>query len=338
MIVEAVAPTRIDFAGGTLDIFPIYVHEGFAVTINAAIDIFTKVKIKTRDDKKILIDSKDSNLKIEIPSFENISFDGRLDLLKNVIKNFSINKGLELETNSDSPQGAGLAASSSLVVALTFALNQIENKFSKNELLDLGLHSELQMIRYVGGKPSQDYFAAIEGGFNAIWYKPEGVKVERLKLGENFKKELNERLVLVYVGKSHFSSETNWQMFKNYIERKKETVECMKKIKETALKMRDAFVKEDLEKIGELLEEEMSNRKQLAEGVETQEAAKIIKSAKENGALSAKVCGAGAGGCIVIFCRENKKENVKEAVEKAGGKILPFNFSEKGVETKVLNL
>ena len=54
MIVEATAPTRIDLSGGTFDLYPLYLFLDGGVTNNAAIDLYSKVRIETRDDPEIL--------------------------------------------------------------------------------------------------------------------------------------------------------------------------------------------------------------------------------------------------------------------------------------------
>jgi len=333
MFVEATAPTRIDFAGGTLDIFPIYVILDGAVTVNSAISLRTRVRIEPRNDKKIEIFSKDLNKKELIEDFKKIELNGNLDLIKNVVRNFGIESGLNIETNSDAPEGSGLAASSAMVIALVGALNELcKRNLNKYQMLDLGLHSELQMLRYPGGKPSQDYFSSIEGGFNAIWYKHDRIEVERLKLSNNFLTELKSNMILAYVGKSHFSAETNWKMFKNFIEKNPVTVQAMTNIKNVALKMREALSNETIEEIPKLLNEEMKNRRNLAEEVESQEVREVLNGAMAAGALGGKVCGAGGGGCVIIFAQKTTRENVIMSINSAGGKVLDFEFVDKGVE------
>ena len=68
MIIESQAPTRIDLAGGTIDLWPLYLfHEG-AQTINFAIDQYAKCRIETRDDSRFIVESKDRNVRIEADS------------------------------------------------------------------------------------------------------------------------------------------------------------------------------------------------------------------------------------------------------------------------------
>ena len=70
MIIESSAPTRVDLAGGTLDIYPLYLFHKNPVTVNFAINQYARVSLKIRDDKKIHIMSKDRKVKV---SFESIA-------------------------------------------------------------------------------------------------------------------------------------------------------------------------------------------------------------------------------------------------------------------------
>jgi len=47
MIIESKAPTRVDFAGSTLDIWPLYLFHPGAITLNAAISLYASCVIET---------------------------------------------------------------------------------------------------------------------------------------------------------------------------------------------------------------------------------------------------------------------------------------------------
>src|SRR6266481_4239435 len=63
MIIESKAPTRVDFAGGTLDIWPLYLFHPGAVTVNAAISLYASCVIETLQvgDSRIKLVSRDIN-------------------------------------------------------------------------------------------------------------------------------------------------------------------------------------------------------------------------------------------------------------------------------------
>src|SRR6201987_12219 len=72
MRIESKAPTRVDLAGGTLDIWPIYLFHPGALTINAAITRYASCVIETRPigDKKVRLISLDTKREEGFASFD----------------------------------------------------------------------------------------------------------------------------------------------------------------------------------------------------------------------------------------------------------------------------
>lgn len=142
---------------------------------------------------------------------------------------------------------------------------------------------------------------------------------------------------MCYVGKSRFSAKTNWEMFKNYVDGNEQTINCMKNIKEIALKMRSAFLNQDFEEIGLLLAKEWENRKKLGRGITTKTIESLITMAMKKGGISAKVCGAGGGGCMIILTERDSRKFIEKALTEAGARILGYNFVERGLTVKSSN-
>ena len=71
MRIESKAPTRVDLAGGTLDIWPLYLFHPGAVTINAAITRYASCVIETQEvgDEKIQLISRDTQREESFTSF-----------------------------------------------------------------------------------------------------------------------------------------------------------------------------------------------------------------------------------------------------------------------------
>jgi D-glycero-alpha-D-manno-heptose-7-phosphate kinase len=57
----------------------------------------------------------------------------------------------------------------------------------------------------------------------------------------------------------------------------------------------------------------------------------LIAAAKRKGALSAKVCGAGGGGCVAFFVKKGKKQQVSAELARLKGKVLDFAFVQRGL-------
>lgn len=350
MIIEASAPTRVDLAGGTLDIFPLYVFEDGGITVNCAIDLRSYVKIKTLKSKRLSLYSKDLKSGRTFKDISSLKLGGKLDFLVRIVKFYQPQVGLEITTFNTAPLGSGLGASSSLLIALSGALNYLnlsaspvggaagrgrqrppagKNKLSKEQIIDIGANLEAQAIEIPTGK--QDYYAAMYGGINAIWFNLDGNYIEPLVVGKRALKELEERIVLSFTGISHFSGTNNWNMLKAYIDKKGNTVKSMRRIKQTTLKMRDCLKNFDLPTLGKTLEEEWENRKNLARGVTNARIDKLVLEAKKSGALSSKICGAGGGGCMISLVKKGKRKRVIEALKKNGAKILDFKVARQGL-------
>jgi len=335
MIIEATAPNRIDLAGGTLDLYPLYLFEEYGITVNAAIDLGSWVRLEERADRGIDICSVDTEAGLSAKSVEELALGGELDLLARVVRFYRPRVGLNITTRNKAPRGSGLGSSSSLLIALSGALCLLnEGKEPGEEIIHYGASLEAQNIRVPTGK--QDYYAALYGGVNAIWFRVEGNEVEPLITSDQAFKDLRDRVILSFSGEPRFSGATNWNMLKSYIENCENAVASMKKIKETALAMRECLLERDWDLFASLLATEWENRRNLAEGVTTVTTERIMTAARGAGALASKICGAGGGGCLITCCEPEKRKQVEGAIELAGASILSYSLSPQGLQLTAL--
>lgn len=332
-MIEVTAPTRVDLAGGTLDIYPLYLFEEGSLTVNAAINLYSRVKIEKRKDKRVHIYSEDLEKEVKARNIESLKYGTELDYLIRIIKFFApSNIGLNITTECQAPRGSGIGGSSSLALALSAGLDRLKKKrYSLEELIDIDTNLEVQSIGTLTG--NQDYYAAAYGGVNAIWYGVEKDRIEPLLTGRMIE-QLEEHLVLTFTGKSRRSSLTNWQAVKGYIDDRRGIIDRMKRIREVALDMRKAILKGDFKRAADALYEEWAARKGLAEGMVTPKMRRIMFAAKGSGARASKVCGAGGGGSIITFVKPERRERVIKAVEEVGGKILDFKIARKGLKVR----
>ena len=333
MKLKVSAPTRVDLAGATLDIYPLYLFEGGGVTLNAAIDLCARVEIETRVDNRIELEAVDVGLSLEAGGLDE--FVGKaektpLDLIARVLKFYQPSQGLNILTKSEVPAGSGLGGSSALLVSLSTALVQLENRpFSKMQIINYGADIEAQSLRIPTGK--QDYFSSAYGGFNALWFELEGVRREQLIFSEVFLKQLQTQILVGYSGESRFSGMNNWSVVKRYIDDRESTVAKLAKIGQTALAMHQCLKEENLSGFSDCLAQEWSNRKELAPGVTNPAIDHIFAAAHQAGALASKICGAGGGGCFITLVEKGCQLAVKKAIVDNGGEILDYHFSDRGV-------
>lgn len=243
MEIRAIAPNRIDLAGGTLDLYPLYLFEEGGYTVNAAISVWSKVLLRTREDSAVHIYSLDTGAEQHAASVDELALGGPLDLIVRVIRYYRPGVGLDVYTQNDAPKGSGLGASSALLIALSHALRVFKSgrdRLSDEEIIRVGAELEAQTIRVPTGK--QDYYAATYGGVNSIWFSVGESRVERLLVRESDLAALESRLILSYTGEPHYSAITNWGMLKGYIEGQDRTVLGLRRIKETARRMRECLL------------------------------------------------------------------------------------------------
>jgi len=330
MRVKATVPMRVDLAGSTLDVYPLYLFEGGGLTVNAAISIQASASLETRPDRRIAITSEDLGLEEEIPSLDQMEFGGRLDLVKRALAYYRPQVGLDVIVRSQAPAGSGLGASSALLMALSHCLNRLTGRgLSPGQIIDLGANIEAQVIGIPTGK--QDYFPPIYGGVCSIWFDVDGWRFESLSQGNRLIEALNQRLIVSYTGVPHYSSVTNWAMLKRYIEGEGDTVARMGQIKAIAMAMRDCLARADMAALARLLDAEWELRRGLAEGVTTPEIDAMVAAARDAGALASKICGAGGGGCMITLAEPADVPAVRRALTSAGAQVMEARLVRQGL-------
>ncbi len=330
MVVEATTPSRIDLAGSTLDLYPLYLFLEGGITDNVAVDWYSRVRIETREDAEIHLRSEDLGAELAAESIEALPVDRELSLVARVVKFYAPKTGVNVRTNSAAPHGSGIGASSSLLIALSGALDRVnDTNLDPRLFVEYGANLEAQVIAIPTGK--QDYLAALYGGVNAFHFGVNGWDRERLITEEDKLRTLEQRIVLSFTGESHFSGTNNWNMIKRFIDDAPGCRDSLRRIGEIAVKMREAVSAFDLEAVAELLDGEWECRKQLAEGVTTPQIDALVGAAKAAGGLASKIMGAGGGGCMITIVGEGKREAVEAALEGAGATIMPFLIARTGL-------
>ena len=332
MHIESSAPTRIDLAGGTLDIWPLYLFHERAQTINAAISLRARCSIRPRGSGGLTIVSGDTGRRVDVTNWRELKDNHELRLLGRLLHYFQAD-GIELHTRAESPMGAGIAGSSALNIAVCGALVAWSGQpRSDAEIMQIAMNVEAQAIDVPTGV--QDYRPALYGGVSAVELGVDGVR--RVPLPVNAR-ELERRLVLAYTGATRNSGINNWEVTKRHIDGDAEVQRRFARIRDIAGSMRDALEGGDWPEVGRQIAAEWENRKGLAPGVTTREIDGILSAATKAGAFGGKVCGAGGGGCLFVLGDIERVPAIREAICSAGGRLLDFTIESDGlrVETNV---
>src|SRR5882724_10951816 len=332
MIIESKAPTRVDFAGSTLDIWPLYLFHPGAVTLNAAISLYASCVIETHPigDKRIRLVSRDIKREESFASFAALvqAKRYRLPLLAEITKFFEPQGGFTLTTDSEAPAGAGIGGSSAMAVAICAALDRFTGAGkSKVDWIHISRDAEAIVINVPTG--TQDHYPPAFGGAAAIELPPGGEHRVELRVNLN---ELERRIVVCYTGKPRQHGINNWEVFKAHINGKRAVQHSIERISDVAQKLRVALEAANWQEAGRLMREEWSFRKRNLPTISTKKIDRVIDGALRNGALAGKVCGAGGGGCVVLLIEPEARHRVESAILEAGAQLLPITIDRHGVE------
>jgi len=335
VIIESSAPTRVDLAGGTIDIWPLYLFHPGAMTVNFALSLLASVRIETRNDQRIILESRDRGVGFEtsVERIEELARDNQLELVSKMVHFFRPDEGFHLIANSEAPAGAGISGSSALAIALIGALNRLAgNRYEERKFITIAANIETQVIKVPAG--FQDYYPAFYGSTSCIHFRADGIEREHLQIDET---EIEQRFVICYTGEPRLSGINNWDILKRHIDGDTELFEIFERIRNAATNMRLALLTNDWSAVANVMREAYPNRKRLAPGITTPHMDRLVEKALGNGAEAAKVCGAGGGGCIAFLCAEGRKDEVARALAEAkGAEILNWKVARDGLVVKEL--
>ena len=321
MKIHIKSPTRVDLAGGTLDLWPLYLFVGGASTVNVAIDIYTHAIIESLDNGRVVLDSKDLNLQKEYKNLAEAlaDVDPRMILLQTQLRYWQPKQGFKLTTQSDSPVGGGLGGSSSLTISIMKAFSQfMGRKFKSNhELVHTAHNIEAEILNALTG--TQDYYPAVSGGLNILKYNYDGITQEVLPIENS---PLAQHFLLVYTGRTHHSGMNNFEVMKGAVAKDARTVQALKDIRDIATKTEKVVRESRWSELPGLFRQEFEARVRLAPAFTSPEIEKLNELSLQNGAHAVKICGAGGGGCVLVWTPENRKEGVANACQKAGFQVL----------------
>lgn len=324
------APNRIDLAGGTTDIYPLYLFMDGGFTVNAAVTVKSHVVIRSDGQEGVRIVSEDLGETFECACLEDLAAHGRLSLVCRAVRLLAPDTGLEIITRNEAPAGSGLGASSALLVALLVGLHALrgEDPPGKN-VVELAANIEAADIGVPTGL--QDHIGAFFGGVSAINFGCRGFEREPLCTDPTVLSELEAMITLSYTGMGRFSGMNNWDVTKGFIDNRPSVREKLTEIRDIARELGRALQLGRLDDVPGLVDLEWRTRRSLAPGISNPSVERIMNAAREAGASASKICGAGGGGCMVTISRPGKKSRVEEAISREGGTVLPASLETTGV-------
>jgi D-glycero-alpha-D-manno-heptose-7-phosphate kinase len=330
MKVQVTAPNRVDLAGGTTDLYPLYLFMDGGFTVNAAIGLYSRVMLTPLEGSTIRIVSEDLGTSVEVSDPSDLPLDGPLGLPGRIVRAVRPRTGLEIVTRNEAPAGSGLGASSALVVALLKGLLSLnEEEMTARELVALAASIEAASIGVPAGM--QDHIAALYGGVSAIEFGYRGFLRTECRCGPRGGEHLEEMLVLSYTGQGRFSGMNNWDVTKGYIDRQPGLREKLIEIRDIARKLGSAVASGMWDEVPLLVDREWAVRRSLAEGISTPKIDAMMSAARKAGAKASKVCGAGGGGCMITLAPPRQRPHVERAITDEGGRVIATTIDHVGV-------
>lgn len=309
-LITTQSPTRVDFSGGTLDCWPLFNFVGGARTVNLSVDIYTGAQLRPRQDSKVFVRGHLDEVETE---FENLqaflsSTDKKWALLQGYAEYWSPELGFHIHYTSQSPVGAGLGGSSSLSISLIKGFSQLCGaNLTEMQMVTLAHNVEAKLLHTPTG--TQDYFPAILPGLHSISYSSLEASHEVLDVNLD---ELRSRLFLVYTGRPHHSGLNNWSVIKRAVEKDKETLAELGALKDISERVDFECRRQNWSALSELFQAEFRHRVALAPAFGSPEIEALNIQCLEAGASAVKICGAGGGGCVMIWSEPERRADLLE--------------------------
>jgi len=296
MIIKSRAPVRIDFAGAWTDV-DIFSKGARGVVVNATIDKYVH---------------------------------GQLEVYDTIAASVDKQEGIRVTYWCDLPSGSGLGTSAALNVCWLSLVHAQTNPDIEQRLKLAELAYRLEdLLGILGGK--QDQYAAAVGGFCHMTFSDE-VAIRQINVASSTIELLQERLILCYTGKSRLSSTIHEDVWNAFRRGDRSTVAALYSLRDCAEHMATALESGRIEEFGELISESWVNQKALARSVTNEQIEELFSVAHQGGAAHGKACGAGGGGCLLFYASPGRKEIVAEALERAGARVIPFEFELNGLQ------
>lgn len=332
-IVVGRAPARVSLAGGGTDLPAYYRRHGGAV-VSFTIELYAYGQASPRAHDLELV-SLDAGKREIIPGAmvarrtrPPILAEEFLLYQKAVASHFGIERG-RLAASSEVPAGTGLASSGAVCVALVQAASRfVGEELDRAAIAEAACRVEIDLLHRACGK--QDQYASAFGGINMIEFFRDGsVDVTPLKVDGDVAVRLERRIMLFQNGATRTSVGPLQEQARRS-ESDPDTMRALDHLKDMAFEMRDVLERGDLDRVGSLLDRAWQHKQHLNSSVATPELARVYALARRAGAAGGKLAGAGMGGTLVLYCREEHHDEVRRTLASQGWRQRAMSIDWEG--------
>jgi D-glycero-alpha-D-manno-heptose-7-phosphate kinase len=306
--------------------------------LNFAARLYTYVTLRVKEGVGgVTLESLDTDERVYVQDVRRVEYNGVLDLLKAAVarSGIELRRGglyptrweVTVQVRSGSPPASGLGSSAALGVAAIGALSC----YSHRNMLphEVARESQLLETQELGLECGvQDQLASAYGGVNFMEVEYPNARIFPLRLSPAMRCELEDRFVLVYTGKSHFSS----AMHQKVISEAEQHAQNFADLAQAAVLGKEALLREDLEGFAAAMNKNWDAQKGLHPDITTPEIESLHRAVFEAGAMGFKANGAGGGGTVTILARRDKNHVVRRAAADLGMTVLPALIDTTGLE------
>jgi D-glycero-alpha-D-manno-heptose-7-phosphate kinase len=313
-------PLRISLGGGGTDLPSYYSrHGGFVVS--AAIDRYVYIAInRTFTDDYFL----------KYSALERVTAVSEIEhpIIRHALELHPVGPALEVVSVADIPAGTGLGSSGAFTVGLLRALHGFKrHPVTHGDLAEEAAHIEIDLLREPAGK--QDQYIASFGGLTCFEFREDGVvHVSPLSISTATLHDLDEHLLMFFTGYSRSASALLADQHSRTESNDEEMVASLHQIKRIGLETRRVLEAGDTTRFGELMHEHWLHKKVRSSGMTNESLDRWYDTAIENGALGGKLVGAGGGGFLLFYTRDQAR--LREAMTAAGLAEVRFSFDHDG--------
>jgi D-glycero-alpha-D-manno-heptose-7-phosphate kinase len=271
-----------------------------------------------------------------LPTAPCIEYD-RHPLLEASIDIMELPKNLSFEVNlfSTAPAGCSTGTSAAVSVALLGALDLLTpGRMTPHEIARMAHRVETEKLGLQCG--IQDQIASAYGGICFIeMFQYPYASVSQITVSNSIWWELERRLVLVYLGRTHSSSDTHKQVIAR-LDAKDADKSDLEPLRQAVYAGKDAIQLGDFNAFGRAMIANTEAQAHLHPALVSDAAKAVIELAREHGAVGWKVNGAGGeGGSVSILCgpENEKKRTFIEALPEVDPdlRVIPTYLSRMGV-------
>ncbi len=290
---EVAAPTRVDLAGGTLDLWPLSCLHPGSMTVNVALAYAVRLRMVPGGAAAARIGFVAPGRRPLLLEPE----DAARHLAAAVGFHLCPKGGFTVEVLEQPPVGSGLGASSAFAVALARGCLALSGRRMRRAALVAVLRD---LEARVLGVPTgvQDYVSALAGGVLALHLEPGGERVERLAVAPDW---VAARLVVMFSGITHASGMVNWEVVRGRLDGAPGVARGLDAIAGAARACRQALLAADERGVGRAVAAEWDARRRLAASVTNAQVDAVLTAGVAAGAYAGKACGAGGGGSVLFW-------------------------------------